>query len=68
MKWRKPIPPKQHDTRVVRKFAWLPTTIGETDGEYVVWLETYESHQIYRRFDTQFSWIETQRRALWYTL
>lgn len=31
-------------TRIKRKFAWLPKIC---DGGYTVWIETYDSHQVY---------------------
>ena len=36
--------PQEGDTRTVRRFAWTPVVCGD----YTVWLETYESIQVYR--------------------
>lgn len=46
MKWKtKKYIPKEGDIRTKRKFAWLPK---DCDGDMTVWLETYESVQVYR--------------------
>lgn len=39
MKWRAPIEhPKEGDLKVVTKYAWLPTQVGE----YKIWLQQYQ--------------------------
>lgn len=38
MRWPSRIKPKEKDTKVVVKFAYIPVTIGNV----VVWLERYE--------------------------
>ncbi len=69
MKWKTTrYVPKENDTRIVRKFAFLPT---ECNGGYTVWLETYDSMQKYKvksrfshlgRFIVKESkWVETER-------
>ena len=46
MKWRtNRIVPKEGDKRTKRKFAVFPI---ETEYDYTVWLETYDSVQEYR--------------------
>lgn len=54
MKWEIKPPAKHGDWRIVRKFAWLPFRVSEPgfrNGDpartYVVWLESYHSHQTY---------------------
>ena len=70
MKWlAKQYKPTEGQKRRVRKFAFLPTRCND----YVVWLETYESHQEYKAM-TQFSdgaipiksleWVEFERNHL----
>lgn len=36
--------PQEGDTRTVRRFAWTPVVCGD----YTVWLESYDSIQVYR--------------------
>lgn len=46
MKWKTiKNQPKEGDRRTVRKFAFFPV---QTDYDYTVWLETYDSVQEYR--------------------
>lgn len=55
MKWQISQPAQIGQTRVVEKFAWLPTKcIGNINAigvgtEYRVWLECYTSIQQYKR-------------------
>lgn len=66
MKWKtvKRVP-EELDTRTVRKFAWLPK---QCEGGLTVWLETYDSFQVYKRvLKSEFShawfeleWVETK--------
>ena len=68
MKWlTKKYKPKEGDKRRVRKFAFFPKTCGP----YTVWLESYESHQVYKemvygatlpRFCVE--WVEFERNYL----
>ena len=69
MKWlAKQYKPTEGQKRRVRKFAFLPTRCND----YVVWLETYESHQEYVRVvDCMdlipipgYEWIEFERNHL----
>lgn len=45
MRFKRYQKPELGQTRIVYKFAWLPTIVGE----YVVWLETYAVHQQYEK-------------------
>ena len=38
MRWSKNIRPKEGDTKLISKFAWIPTLVGDT----WYWLETYD--------------------------
>lgn len=50
MKWKTTrYKPQEGDKRRVRKFAFFPKVCGP----YTVWLESYESHQVYKGM-TQF--------------
>ncbi len=47
MKWKTVKPePMEGDARTVRRFAFLPK---ECEGGMTVWLETYDSFQVYKR-------------------
>jgi len=46
MKWNvkpAPVEPSEGTVRVIKKFAFVPTTVGQ----YRVWLESYSSRQVY---------------------
>ena len=68
MKWlTKNSQPFEGQKRRVRKFAFLPKDCGT----YTVWLESYESHQVYKkmvygstipRFCVE--WVEFERNHL----
>ena len=71
MKWlAKQYKPTEGQKRRVRKFAFLPTRCND----YVVWLETYESHQEYMEVVDvldlipipSMEWIEFERNHLEY--
>lgn len=58
MRWPKnpPAPATPGDTRSRRVFALRPTEVGDS----IVWLETYEIHEVY----TTKGWIESNRNVL----
>lgn len=68
MKWKRKPTTQQGDRRIKRKFALLPTICGE----YIIWLESYESVQEYRKRlrATKFggmmfcAWDEIERKSL----
>lgn len=58
MKWKLESP-EPGARRIVRKFAWLPV---EIEG-YKVWLETYETKEVYYKVQTglysrEYTWVE----------
>jgi hypothetical protein len=55
MLWLKP---KAGDTRIVWKFALLPTTMS--DRTTVVWLERYMITQTYEDYDGIAEWVATR--------
>lgn len=57
MKW-KLTKPASGSIRTVRKFAWLPVDIEN----HKVWLETYETKEVYRRVGHDIVWSEI---AVW---
>ena len=66
MKWKtKKYKPQEGDARTVRRFAWIPK---RCEGGYTVWLETYDSFQVYKRvaqMETRhvywaLEWVETK--------
>lgn len=62
MKWKtNTYKPQKGDTRIVRKFAWLPK---KCEGGYTVWLETYDSHQTYQWGQFTLEWVEDKRHYL----
>jgi hypothetical protein len=63
MKWKTvKKQPKYGDRRTKRKFAFFPI---ETDYDYTVWLETYDSVQEYRwSGDIGLTWDEVERIPL----
>lgn len=71
MKWEVKLEPKEGDTRILHKFAWLPFRMMEEGKSYVVWLENYASHQQYQTVMvskwgfTEFRWVEQHRSLLW---
>lgn len=61
MRWKTvDITPIEGYTRLRRKFAFLPTTVGD----YTVWLETYESVQVYR-FGPRATKVGTVHKYAW---
>lgn len=62
-----PIPsPKSGQTRTIKKFAWIPQEISDTDGNrYTVWLEFYNVIQVFvegQEYVTR-EWREVERRV-----
>jgi hypothetical protein len=50
------------DTRIRKRFAWLPTTIVEANRTYLIWLEHYIEHSMWVSKYKGFSgWVATQR-------
>lgn len=43
MRWSLQKAPQDGETRIVRKFAFIPTEVGQ----HIIWLEFYDSHQTY---------------------
>lgn len=73
MKWKKPTyKPKLGDQRERTKFAWLPVTVVDLEGnEYTAWLETYSQTQVFT-YDTVglkeyvYLWKPVKNNALFY--
>lgn len=73
MKFEVKADPVEGDTRIVRKFAWWPFRSFDLEAKqtYVVWLETYDSHQQYQSVLvskwglTEIRWVEQYRTMLW---
>lgn len=72
MKWKAKKEPKEGDTRIRRKFAWIPVyTYCETEL-YTVWLETYLAVEEYKRvlvnkggyYSSVLKWKLIERRPL----
>ena len=69
--------PEPGDTRRVHRFAWLPFRAteepfrsGDPSKVYIVWLETYLSHQVFRVYAgpgefLEPRWFETRRELLY---
>lgn len=53
MKW-KLTKPASGSVRTIRKFAWLPVEIED----HKVWLETYETKEVYRKSGSKMRWVE----------
>jgi len=64
MKWKE-TKPSTGQTRAIKKFAWWPI---QCENGFKVWLEYYESNQIYRNWNNKDSygwrWVTYKRYAL----
>lgn len=50
---------KKGDTRIISKFAWLPTIAEDKNGyEYIIWLEKYNEKQIYFEYENESIWMK----------
>lgn len=47
IKLKQKVLPKEHNTRTIKKFAWLPTIVEYGNERLMVWLRRYTVDQVY---------------------